>query len=140
MKSRKNSEYSFSATALFWCTVSFCVCVVTGNSVRLAYSEEPRPILFSDGKTLAEVIFNDGGEMTHCRLHELEEVSDADVIIRNSGLAVKYPNFHNMLQLINNCTKIEMPLANNTEASPTDIPDLGSNFWSPWAIWNGIVP
>lgn len=32
----------------------------------------PKPVLYCEGKTLAEVIYDDNGNMMHCILHEVE--------------------------------------------------------------------
>lgn len=102
---------------------------------------EARPILLYDGKTLAEVILDEDGVMRHCRLHELEEESDAEPIIKNSGLPVKYPSFREMLMLINKCTQLEKPGISSTEAPPTTASSvLDINSWSQWSLWNGILP
>ncbi|XP_015910496.2 uncharacterized protein [Parasteatoda tepidariorum] len=102
---------------------------------------ELKPILYSDGKTLAEIIFDESGIMKHCRLHELEEDADAEPIIKVSGLAVKYPTFKEMLLLINSCTQLEIPNINDTDSTTTttttESPGLIIGTWS---IWNGIAP
>ncbi|KAG8187722.1 hypothetical protein JTE90_000186 [Oedothorax gibbosus] len=99
----------------------------------------PSPVLYSDGKTLAEVVYDEYGDMVHCKLHELEEDSDADELIRNSGLRVKYPTFNNMLQLINNCTRLERPPAANATSAAHPLEPVASS-WSTWTLWNGILP
>ncbi|GIY25932.1 acyl-CoA desaturase [Caerostris extrusa] len=64
-----------------------------------------KPILFCDEKTLAEVFFDENGEMVHCRLHELEEASDADVIIKGvlrspvCPVLFRHPGRHSVLLL-----------------------------------------
>lgn len=139
MISNKHLEGSFSATLVFLCVLFFVV-LLTENANSLYEDQTPRPTLFWDGKTLAEVILDENGTMVHCRLHELEEEADAEPLIRGSGLPTKYPNFQTMLQLINNCTRLEMPPGFTIEASPTNSSDHGTDFWSPWSLWNGIVP
>ncbi|KAF8766348.1 Acidic phospholipase A2 PA4 like protein [Argiope bruennichi] len=99
---------------------------------------KPKPILYCDGKTLAEIVLGENGEMTHCRLHELEEPSDAEPIIKGSGLQVKYPNFKEMLQLINECTFLEKPAANSTDNTTSSLEVVST--WSAWSLWNGILP
>ncbi|XP_054724391.1 uncharacterized protein LOC129234419 [Uloborus diversus] len=138
MTSSRDCEGSFTATRIFVCfscgfLFFFCGVASQFNDIR------PRPILFSDDKTLAEVILDENGDMIHCRLHEMEESSDAEAIIKGSGLDVKYPSFKTMLQLINNCTRLAMPSINATMVATTEAP--ASHFWSPWAnMWNGIMP
>ncbi|GFS63185.1 putative DD41D transposase [Trichonephila clavipes] len=67
------------------------------------------------------------------------EPSDGDAIIKGSGLKVKYPNFKEMLQLINNCTWLERPAANSTENTTISPLEVVST-WSTWSLWNGILP
>lgn len=125
----------------FGCVFFFGVCSLFIWETASQFTDPaPSPILFSDGKTLAEVIFDENGIMLYCRLHELEEPSDADVIVRSSGLPVEYPKFKNMLHLINNCTQLAMPSVNSTESSTNDSTEMSNNLWAPWSLWNGIVP
>lgn len=53
-----------------------CIAVIDceiSNFVRSQYEDyAPKPVLYSEGKTLAEVIFDENSNMVHCRLHEVE--------------------------------------------------------------------
>lgn len=140
MARKKFTKLSFITLFLLKNIFWICTYIVFYETVVAEYNDiSPRPILYCDGKTLAEVIFDENGQMVHCRLHELEEPSDADVIVKGSGLKVKYPNFKEMLQLINNCTWLERPVANLTENTTTNPLEVIST-WSTWSLWNGILP
>ncbi|CAL1281898.1 unnamed protein product [Larinioides sclopetarius] len=117
-----------------------CACVLLVEGLIAGFeAPKPKPVLFWDGKTLAEVLLDESGQMVHCRLHELEEPSDAEPILKGSGLRVKRPNFKEMLRLINECTFLEKPAANVTHSNATNLLE-GVSSWSAWSLWNGILP
>lgn len=71
MTSKKYIEGSSIATLFLFCALTVGSQLPQFN--RSQYEDEtPKPTLYYDGKTLAEVFLDESGTMVHCRLHELE--------------------------------------------------------------------
>lgn len=120
-----------------------CLLIVICHSYsQVSYQNQSSPVIFWDGKTLAEVLLSDAGEILHCRLHELDDPADAEPLIKNSGLPAQYPSFKMMLELINNCSELELPVHNLASSIATNQSETNNTIskWSPWALWNGILP
>ena len=61
---------SFAATVFLLCVYVIECSIPNAKSQYEDYA--PKPVLYCEGKTLAEVIYDDNGNMVHCILHEVE--------------------------------------------------------------------
>lgn len=62
---------SFTATIFLVC-MHAVECSISNAAKSQFEDYAPKPVLYCEGKTLAEVIYDDNGNMVHCTLHEVE--------------------------------------------------------------------